>query len=104
MGEDRDEIGHQRLKQEGSMKLGLRRLAVLAALGLALGLGGQAQALTRGGKMVYARNADSLFLDPVLNERNVDIWILTNLFDTLLQPAPDGRSVVPGLAESYSVS
>ena len=86
------------------MKIGLRRLAVLAALGLALTLGGQAQALTRGGKMVYARNADSLFLDPVLNERNVDIWILTNLYDTLLEPTTDGRSVQPGLAESYQLS
>ena len=86
------------------MKIGLRRLAVLAALGFALALGGQAQALTRGGKMVYARNADSLFLDPVLNERNVDIWILTNLYDTLLEPTTDGRSVQPGLAESYQLS
>ncbi|HKF63632.1 MAG TPA: ABC transporter substrate-binding protein [Dongiaceae bacterium] len=86
------------------MKIGLQRLAVLATLGLALALGGHAQALTRGGKMVYARNADSLFLDPVLNERNVDIWILTNLYDTLLEPTTDGRSVQPGLAESYQLS
>ena len=86
------------------MKRWQRLIASLALAGLALCLAVNAQALTRGGKMIYARNADSLFLDPVLNERNVDIWILTNLFDTLLQPAPDGRSVVPGLAESYSVS
>jgi peptide/nickel transport system substrate-binding protein len=86
------------------MKRYLRRLAVLALLGLALGLAGEAQALTRGGKMIYARNADSLFLDPVLNERNVDIWILTNLYDTLLEPTQDGRSVQPGLAESYQLS
>ena len=37
----------------------------------------------RGGKMVYGRYADSLFLDPVLNDANVDIWILLNIFDTL---------------------
>jgi peptide/nickel transport system substrate-binding protein len=86
------------------MKRLQRLLASLALAGLALFLAVDAEALTRGGKMIYARNADSLFLDPVLNERNVDIWILTNLFDTLLEPAPDGRSVVPGLAESYSVS
>src|SRR5215470_5118438 len=86
------------------MKRSLRRLAVLGLLGLALGLGSEAEALTRGGKMVYARNADSLYLDPVLNERNVDIWILTNLYDTLLEPTVDGRSVQPGLAESYQLS
>jgi peptide/nickel transport system substrate-binding protein len=86
------------------MRMSMRRALVLGLLCLALGLAGRAEALTRGGKMTYARNADSLFLDPVLNERNVDIWILTNLYDTLLQPTPDGHSVQPGLAESYQVS
>jgi peptide/nickel transport system substrate-binding protein len=86
------------------MKRFLRKIAVLALLGFALGIAGQAQALTRGGKMIYARNADSLLLDPVLNERNVDIWILSNLYDTLLEPTPDGHSVQPGLAESYQLS
>ena len=86
------------------MKRFLPGIAVLALLGLTLVFSGQAQALTRGGKMIYARNADSLFLDPVLNERNVDIWILSNLYDTLLEPTPDGHSVQPGLAESYQLS
>ena len=35
-----------------------------------------------------ARYADSLFLDPVLNDANVDIWVLTNLYDTLLAARP----------------
>src|SRR6516164_3158183 len=62
------------------------------------------EAATRGGKMVYARYADSLFLDPVFNDANVDIWILTNLYDTLLQPTADGKGVSPGLATGYEVS
>ena len=33
----------------------------------------------RGGKLVCGRNADSLFLDQVLNDANVDIWILLNI-------------------------
>ena len=79
--------------------------AIIAGFGVAgLGLTQQAEALSRGGKMVYARNADSLFLDPVLLERNVDIWILTNLYDTLLEPAADGKTIVPGLATGYEVS
>ena len=86
------------------MRISLRRITVVALLGLAIAFASEAQALTRGGKMIYARNADSLFLDPVLNERNVDIWILTNLYDTLLEPTPDGHSVQPGLAESYQLS
>jgi peptide/nickel transport system substrate-binding protein len=68
------------------------------------GLNTSAEAVNRGGKLVYARYADSLFLDPVLNDANVDIWILTNLFDTLLQPTADGKGVVPGLAASYQAS
>ena len=54
--------------------------------------------------MVFGRYADSLFLDPVLNDANLDIWILTNLYDTLLQPTDDGKSVRPGLATAYVVS
>ena len=65
----------------------------LAAAGLAASLLASAAAEaapTRGGKLIYGRYADSLFLDPVLNDANVDIWVLTNLYDTLL--APDRRT------------
>ena len=74
-------------------------VAVLASLAL-----GQSLAVTRGGQMTFGRYADSLFLDPVLNDANLDIWILTNLYDTLLQPTDDGKSVRPGLASAYVVS
>ena len=57
--------------------------------------------MTRGGKMIYGRYADSLFLDPVLNDANVDIWVLTNLYDTLLAPTQDGQGVQPGLATKW---
>ena len=43
-------------------------------------------AVERGGELTFGRYADSLFLDPVLNDANVDIWILTNLYDTLILP------------------
>jgi peptide/nickel transport system substrate-binding protein len=62
------------------------------------------EAATRGGKMVYARYADSLFLDPVLNDANVDIWVLTNLYDTLLAPTSDGQGVTPALATKWDYS
>jgi peptide/nickel transport system substrate-binding protein len=79
----------------------LRVLPIAVAL---LGASHAADAVTRGGKLVYARYADSLFLDPVLNDANVDIWVLTNLFDTLLQPSADGKSVNPGLATDYKIA
>ena len=58
----------------------------------------------RGGVMTYGRYADSLFLDPVLNDANVDIWVLSNMYDTLLMPSADGKSVEPGLATEWTVS
>jgi peptide/nickel transport system substrate-binding protein len=81
-----------------------RRVQILSALLLVLAAGGVEAAPVRGGQMIYARAADSLFLDPVLNDANVDIWVLTNLYDTLLEPSDDGRSVTPGLASGYVVS
>lgn len=82
-----------------------RMLAVRASLALVAALSiGQSLAVTRGGQMVFGRYADSLFLDPVLNDANLDIWILTNLYDTLLQPTDDGKSVRPGLASAYVLS
>ena len=50
-------------------------------------------AASAAASMTIGRYADSLFLDPVLNDANVDIWILTNLYDTLLQPTADGKGV-----------
>lgn len=78
----------------------------VAAISAAVLLGSQvsAIALDRGGVMTYGRYADSLFLDPVLNDANVDIWVLSNLYDTLVQPTDDGMSLKPGLATGWSVN
>ncbi|MGI8748227.1 MAG: ABC transporter substrate-binding protein [Deinococcus sp.] len=80
-------------------RLARTTLALASALAI-----GQSLAVTRGGQMVYGRYADSLFLDPVLNDANLDIWVLTNLYDTLLQPTDDGKGVKPGLATAAIVS
>ncbi len=58
----------------------------------------------RGGVMTFGRYADSLLLDPVLNDSNTDIWILSNLYDTLLLPTDDGTGLQPGLATGWVVS
>ena len=63
-----------------------------------------AQAATRGGTLVFARQQDSIFLDPVHTAQNADIWLCLNLYDTLLQPTPDGKGVQPGLASEHQVS
>src|SRR3954454_1482846 len=85
----------------------MNKLLGSAALASVLLASGAQQALAaphRGGELVFGRYADSLFLDPVLNDANVDIWILTNLYDTLLQPSADGKGIEPGLATAWKVS
>ncbi len=91
--------------------MGFRRI-LLAVLLLPVcyyvSLCAQAQATTsppkRGGTLSYGRYADSLLLDPVFNDSNTDIWVLSSLYDTLLLPSDDGRSVQPGLAVRWHVT
>ena len=54
--------------------------------------------------MSYGRYIDSLLLDPVLNDSNADIWILSSLYDTLLLPSATGSGLQPGLAAAWRVS
>ncbi len=86
------------------MRRTLLRTGFAALIAAGLLASPHAIAATRGGKMVYARYADSLFLDPVLNDANTDIWVLTNLYDTLLAPTKDGLGVQPGLALKWETS
>ena len=67
----------------------------------ALGLATTAQAATRGGKLVFGRYEDSLYLDPVMAEHNFDISVITNLFGMLIEPSLDGKSLEPGLATKW---
>lgn len=81
-----------------------KTLAGAFAAALMLSAAQPALAVERGGTLVYGRYADSLFLDPVLNDANVDIWVLSNLYDTLLLPTDNGQGVQPGLATKWNVS
>ncbi|WP_445681378.1 ABC transporter substrate-binding protein [Radicibacter daui] len=79
-------------------------LAAALLIGVSSAATSAAMAVERGGTLTYGRYADSLFLDPVLNDANVDIWILSNLYDTLLQPTDDGKGIQPGLATEWKMS
>ncbi len=57
-----------------------------------------------GGEIVFGRYADSLFLDPVLNDANLDIWVLNSLYDTLFQSTQDGTGIEPMLATGYEAA
>ena len=76
-------------------------LALLAACGHA---DATAPLPIRGGVLRYGRYVDSRLLDPVLNDGNSDIWILSSLYDTLLLPSDDGSGVEPGLATAWRVA
>ncbi len=80
----------------------MKRHAIAALLAAALAL--PAQAATRGGTLVFGRAIESQYLDPVHTSQNADIWLALNLYDTLLQPSADGKTVEPGLAQSWTVS
>jgi peptide/nickel transport system substrate-binding protein len=83
----------------------MRKLLVPVAGALLLaGALSPVAAVERGGELTFGRYADSLLLDPVWNDANVDIWIFTNLYDTLIRSSPDGNDLEPGLATEWAVS
>ena len=65
-------------------------VAVLSTIGV------PARAATRGGTLVFGRQTDCIYLDPVHTAQNADIWVSLNLYDTLTQPTDDGKNVVSG--------
>src|SRR5579875_2837912 len=58
----------------------------------------------RGGTLIVARSADILALDPTLITDNESIWASENIFEPLFASAPNGKTLVPWLATSYTLS
>ena len=58
----------------------------------------------KGGTFRFGRAEDSVNLDPVTNDGNVNIWIFTNIYDTLVRVTMDGAALEPALAESWTIS
>ncbi|WP_027482871.1 ABC transporter substrate-binding protein [Deinococcus pimensis] len=83
----------------------MRKTTVTLAVSLALASSLAALAApVRGGTLTYGRYADSLLLDPVYTDANLDIWILTNLYDTLIEAVPGTNTFRGALASSYAFS
>lgn len=57
-----------------------------------------------GGTVTLARTVDSDDLDPGLDLGDIDGWVLSNIYDTLVTVADNGRDLVPGLAEKWETS
>jgi peptide/nickel transport system substrate-binding protein len=81
-----------------------RRAILLAGCLLLSVLTGGAEAVTRGGTLVFGRAIESQILDPTHTAQNADIWISLNIYDTLLQPNTDGTGVQPGLASAWTTA
>jgi peptide/nickel transport system substrate-binding protein len=65
--------------------------SITLAAGLLLSPAAHAEDVVRGGTLTYARYLDAEVLDPVLNDSNSDIWLLPNLYSTLLEDTADGK-------------
>ncbi|QGN32696.1 hypothetical protein GJV80_07620 [Microlunatus sp. Gsoil 973] len=57
-----------------------------------------------GGDLVMARAEEPTSLVPWVPTDNASIWTIEEIYDTLLVPSPDGKSVQPSLATSWKQS
>ncbi|HEX5261831.1 MAG TPA: ABC transporter substrate-binding protein, partial [Gaiellales bacterium] len=99
---------------------GLRRCAaaavVLAAVALAAACGGSSSSSgssgataaagtpVHGGNLVIARVADSQSMNATTVFDNESIWVFEQIFQMLYTVSPNGKTVVPQLATSYTLS
>jgi peptide/nickel transport system substrate-binding protein len=58
----------------------------------------------KGGKVTLVRSDEADIYDPVLNDANTVIWIIGNVYETLVKSNKGSDGLDPGLAEKYEVS
>lgn len=88
-----------------------RRLGAIALLS-ALALGGavpaaqhaRAAGSTTSNTLTIGWNIETKTLDAAGNAQNPDIWVMVNIYDQLLRVGPDGTTLEPDLATSWSAS
>jgi peptide/nickel transport system substrate-binding protein len=105
-------INHQRLKETGAMRpspMGRGVLGLLAGLTMSVSplvvQAARAGATPRhGGDLVMLRAAQLRTLMPSQPTDNASIWVIEEVYDTLLLPKADGKGVGPDLATSWSQS
>lgn len=56
------------------------------------------------GVLTIGRREDGTTFDPIKTAQNVDNWVFSNVFDVLVRVDKTGTKLIPGLAESWSVS
>jgi peptide/nickel transport system substrate-binding protein len=58
----------------------------------------------RGGALTWSRNSIPDDMDMAWNDANSNIWVMVNIFESLVRVNAEGTDVEPGLAESWTVS
>lgn len=81
----------------------IARWTAAAALSV-LTLGGAAGSASAEQILRIAREQDSTTLDPVYTILAPDIWVLNQIFSSLVRANADATDIVPDLAESWTVS
>lgn len=61
-------------------------------------------AVKRGGEVVYARNEAPLTLNPWNTFDAGSIWVIPNIYSTLVRVDSEGTGLVPDLAKSWDIS
>lgn len=77
-------------------------IAAVTVTGCAGGSGPQSAA--KGGDVTFLRVGDASTLMPTEAAGNNSIWVVEQMFDTLLAPSTDGKKMEPNLATSYKQS
>lgn len=55
-------------------------------------------------KVIMARGIDSSTLDPAMASKNQDVWMMNFVLEGLVRSSEDGKSVEPGVADSWEIS
>ena len=84
--------------------LGTALMTVLALSGTAIAAWAQDGTPVEGGTLVVARPADVVLWDPKFTNDNDSLWAQGQVFATLLQNSPDGKTTRPWLAESWEIN
>ncbi|WJY13673.1 ABC transporter substrate-binding protein [Pectobacteriaceae bacterium CE90] len=74
------------------------------AAGLMLAFSLVSEMAQAAGILTIGRHEDSTTFDPIKSAQNADNWVFSNVFDPLIRVDDSGTKLVPGLAESWSIS
>ena len=82
----------------------MKRYLKIAAAGLMLTSCLVLEAAQAAGILTIGRREDSTTFDPIKSAQNADNWVFSNVFDVLIRVDNTGTKLLPGLAESWTIS